>query len=117
MQTLDQFIESRRDQKIWPRNAHVKERGFKILYVRMNARFVDGRVWEPALDIASVEASRPGKGAFTALITRLRSQYPDLGIYVETVQNPRFCSKLKSMGFQQMGSYVAAPCFWLPPPT
>lgn len=115
MMTLDQFIETRRDERVFPRNAYVKEPGFKDLYVRFNRRFVDGEVHNPVLDIANAEAKSPGSGAATTLVARLRAQYPEMGLFAENVSNTRFCSKLKAMGFKQLGSYVAAPSFWLPP--
>lgn len=59
--TLDEFIRSSA-----VRNSYVQEPGFKSLYVRIGARYIQSKVYSPVLDIAAIEARRKGKGAFTA---------------------------------------------------
>ena|ERR1700686_2425216 len=110
--TLDEFIADH-EKKQWPNNAWVREPGFKELYVRMTKRFIDMEWREPVLDIASIEAKHPGRGAFTALIVRLRKEHPDLTIYVESVMNERFGFKLEDMGFKP----VLHDCYVLWPET
>ena len=95
--TLIQFIEN--DKGI--RNMWVREKGFSSLYVRLCRRYIHGNVVSNVLDIASVEASKPGNGAFTKLIERIRKRYPYLTIYIENVLNPRFAVKIMHLGFQR----------------
>jgi hypothetical protein len=109
--TLDDFIRSRIDSKLWPRNAYVTESGFSALYVRVTQRYIEGQVWEPVLDLAKLEAKSPGKGAFTALVARLRKDWPRLGLFVECA-NPRFSAKLAAMGFRHV---PPDSCYWVPP--
>lgn len=110
--TLDEFIRSRIDGKTWPRNACVSEAGFSSLYVRVTQRYVEGQLRKPVLDLASAEAELPGQGAFTALVARLRKDWPALGLFAECVLNERFREKLTAMGFRCIGP---GPCYWMPP--
>lgn len=111
--TLDEFIRLRIDGTTWPRNAYVKEQGFRSCYVRVTRRYVKGRMYEPVLDLANIEAESPGKGVFTALVARLRKDWPTLSLYVESVLNPRFEKKLLEMGFECVGP-EAPRNFWMP---
>lgn len=116
MKTLDEFIQARLSQRVWPTNAYVKERGFKGLYIRMTQRYIQGKMWNPVLDIANVEAKSPGSGAFTSLVQRLQEQYPHMGLFVECVLNERFRSKLLALGFHSTARESdLSPSFWLPP--
>lgn len=115
MITLDDFIAKGLGRIPVPTNAYVKEDGFKHLYVRIGRRYIDGETREPVLDIANLEASRPGKGAFTELIARPQEEYPDLVLLVECVLNVRFVKKLEEMGFERIdNTSEKAPTLWLP---
>ena len=108
---LDDFI-AQALTKQWPANAYVKEPGFSSLYVRIAKRYIDGEM-QTTIDLANMTASRPGKGAFTKLVERLRAQY-GLIIYVECVLNPRFEAKLVRMGFVQHTQHDPSSYYLLP---
>jgi hypothetical protein len=91
------------------RNAYVRFSGFASLYVRHTVRF-----GIETIDLANIEASEPGKGAFTALLKHLRQTYPHMGIYVECVLNDRFKDKLAVMGFSRHDE-GRTPSFFLSP--
>ena len=116
MMTLDAFLEDRLASGRWPLNAYVKERGFSSLYVRISQRHILGETRTRVLDIANVEAKRPGAGAFTSLVRRLQLERPDLGLFVECVLNISFRKKLLALGFQLVSQESdPTPSFWLPP--
>jgi hypothetical protein len=93
---LDDFISQAREK--WPYNAWVTEPGFAELYVRVSWRPLENKMVQ-VIDLANITATKPGNGAFTKLVAKLREKYPELGIYVESVLNPRFDAKLLKMGF------------------
>lgn len=111
MKTLDQFITSKSIPNAW-----VDEPEFVELYVRIGPRFLDGKIYPKILDLATVGAEFPGNGAFTRLIQRLRSTYPDLGLYVENVFPEFFRRKLERLGFTSAGDARLPSYFWLPKP-
>lgn len=112
MQALEDFISSTEGSK-WPKNAYVTAPGFRELYVRRTRRFLND-VWvDSVLDIARIEATRPGKGRFTALATDLLER--GIPLYVECVLNKRFVKKLESMGFTRREAEGAPSFFKLPP--
>lgn len=96
--TLEEFLEKVYYGDLRPHNAWVREPGFKSLYVRKSRRFLGGITRVKRLDIASVEAVRPGAGCFTALVRRLLQQ--GIPLYIECVHNERFAAKLLRMGFK-----------------
>lgn len=102
-QTLDELIESGKKKKNTPTNGYVREQGFSHLYIRYwpRHRFINGKPTNNVLDIANVASRKPGSGAFTKLIKRLRSEYPDMTLFVENVQTSRFRNKLESLGFSK----------------
>ena len=114
---LREFIEDSR-KRTYPSRAHLNEPGFRLpvgaLYVRYTRRYILGEMKYPVLDLATVEAEKKGHGTWTRLIDRIRSEYPELHIFVESVLNERFVKKLESMGFQNLGP-DGTPCFYLPP--
>lgn len=117
---LDSFIKKHTPTFHFPNNAYVKEPGFKTLYVRVTRRYILGKVAHPVLDIAYVEAIKPGNGTFTGLVKKLQGKYPDLNIFVESVLNKRFRSKLLSLGFKNAddegsSGEIHSPSYWLPP--
>lgn len=94
--SLDSFIQN---VGFGIRNSYVKEPGFSKLYVRHGRRYICGKLYSNILDIANIEARKKGKGTFSKLIERLRTEYPSMGIFVECVVNIRFEKKLLSLGF------------------
>lgn len=94
------------------RNAYARFPGFKTLYIRKTERF-----GFPTLDIANIEAHKPGKGAFTFLVRHIRQAYPARAIFVESVLSEQFDAKLRKMGFTC--TLDCAPgcgaCFFLTP--
>lgn len=96
------------------KNAYVKFPGIKSLYVRYTQRYIADEIASPCLDIANIEAMKPGNGAFTKMLKYLRKNYPELWIYVECVLNERFEKKLPKLGFIQV-SLGLSPCFYMPP--
>lgn len=111
MQTLDRFI-MKRERK----NAYVSFPGFSHLYVRFTKRYIIGvnRVVSPVLDLANIEARKPGQGAFTLLFNHVRTTYPSMWIYVECVLNQRFEEKLLKMGFK-LEQPNLTPSYYMPP--
>lgn len=115
-QSLDEFIQRGRTYSTFPRNSYVAFQGFSSLYVRIGPRYIDGKVYEPVLDLANAEAEKPGNGSFKELIAHLRLNYPDMGIYVENVHNRRLLGGLVKMGFVRVTfEDVGAPSFFLQP--
>ena len=100
--------------KRFPNNAYVDEPGFISLYVRHGRRYINGVEFPNILDIANVEVEIKGKGTFTRLIERIRSEYPGIGIYVESIQNPRLPAKLEQLGFTKVEGIFPPSYYWLP---
>jgi hypothetical protein len=96
-----------------PSNLHVEYPGFETMYVRYTKRNLEGRMRE-CLDLAGLCANVPGRGAFTLLLTKLRQDYPDLPLFVESVLTDRFCNKLLRLGFKPV-PYSEPPCFYMLP--
>jgi hypothetical protein len=112
--TLDEFISSRVDNlKVFPRNAYVTHPRWKHIYVRVNPRMIDGVMQPMVIDLANIEAKKPGSGAFRALVTHLQETYPKVPIYVEQVQTDSFAAILLHMGFKQREN--GEPSFYLMP--
>lgn len=97
-----------------PTRAHVKEPGFKTLYVRITKRRLLDREWNAVLDLSSIETVKRGKGTFKKLFKRLRKDHPCLPLYVENVLAPQFDKGLERMGFINLGPDYS-PCFFFPP--
>lgn len=112
--TLEEFIRDRKLGSLWPVRSYVKHPGFSSLYVRLTKRFLGGNLVEPVLDIASLEAKKPGRGAFTELHNWLRKEFPELWIYIEIVHNERFREKLLRMGYTLQKSGESF-CYYMPP--
>jgi len=104
--TLDDFLTWK-----WPLNSYVKHLGMKSLYVRSGGVWItmgeDFWFCDPVVQIGSVDAIKPGQGAFTALVDHIIG----LGraIYVENVHNPRFRRKLLELGFVEVNEGQGAP--------
>lgn len=104
--TLDEFIAGGSER--FPRNAYVREPGFKTLYVRWGWHVIEGDL-KVCFDLAAIEARRTGRGSFKKLVGKLRSALPSTPLYVECVLNPRFAEGLLRMGFR----VVSEDCFVL----
>lgn len=114
LQSLDAFITT--STPGYCKNAYVEFPGLTTLYVRRGSRYIAGKYSFPVLDIAAVEAEVPGKKAFTNLVNHLRENHPELWIFVECVNNPRFAAKLPFMGFIRDDVGQSA-CFYMRPVT
>jgi hypothetical protein len=101
--TLDAFLA----REGFPTNSFVQEPGFKLLYVRKNRRFLNGKV-RKVIDIARVEAEAEGAGTFTRLCERLLAR--GLPVYVECVETDRFEKGLLRLGFS--ASETSPHCFY-----
>jgi hypothetical protein len=111
MMTLDEFIA--RGPKPFPRNAYVCECGFEFMYVRWGGHLINNKVvW--FLDLANIRALEEGKGTFKRLIARLRSEYPTLPLYVESVLNTRLIPGLLRMGFKPISNSSPPSFAYLP---
>ena len=110
--TLSQFLDD--DHWLSARNAYVRARGFRHLYVRKGERYVEGKWYAKVIGLANFEVNHPGKGLFGRFIARLRNSRPDWGLYVESVLNPRFPRRLLELGFVPVEG-TTPPCFWMPP--
>ena len=71
---------------------------WKILYVRVTRRRLNGYL-RPTIDLANLEATKKGKGAFRRLVEKLSTAYPGRTLFVESVQSERFLDGLLRMGF------------------
>lgn len=87
--------------------------GFRHMYVRKSMRALPGVGEVRCIDLASLRARRPGRGAFTTLVAHLRGRYPEFTIYTESVTNERFCARLARMGFTHIE--MNPPCYFLSP--
>jgi hypothetical protein len=90
---IDQFMFS--DYK----NQWLKQSGWRYLYVRKGRRCFSGVFYGKVIDLANIEARKPGSGAFTKLIQHLQEAYPDWSIYVENVMPKRFQKHLRKAGW------------------
>ena len=86
------------------RNAWIEEEGIKV-YVRKSRRHLgimgERRVCGNVFDVATLEASNPGHGAFTKFMRKLEEEW-DGPILVESVLVVRLTDKLLRMGFAPM---------------
>ena len=113
--TLDEFL---KNPKPYANNSYVTEPGWKSLYVRRTSRYTNGLFRHLVLDLANIEAEKPGHGAFRALVSRLRRDYPKWTLYVESVLSKQFIAGLEKMGFHRVGGPFEiefSPNFYLAP--
>ena len=100
MLSLDEFLtETKTD--IMPQRSYVTEPGWNTLYVRHTWHYVEGTM-RRTIDLATIEAEKPGNGTFKILVSKLCILYPQEIIYVESVQSTRFAQGLIRMGFKQI---------------
>jgi len=113
IEKLDDFIAPRiKDPVLRPRNAYVKHKGWKHLYIRVGQRYIDSQICRMVIDLANIEALKPGKGAFRNLVEHLRKTYPEATLFVESVLTEQFEEGLKRLGFTQ---YRDQPSYYLLP--
>lgn len=97
--TLDAFLaEATQSRSPFGHRSFVFEPGWKVLYVRVTQRNLNGYV-RPTIDLANLEATKKGTGAFRKLVAKLSSAYPGRTLFVESVQTERFLDGLLRMGF------------------
>lgn len=83
-------------------NAWIEFEGFRSLYVRVCKKYIHGQ-YVDAIDLATLNAENPGKGAFKSLVKHIKEKYPTFTIHVESVLSSRFGEGLKKMGFRSTG--------------
>ncbi len=98
MKTLDTFLTSTSHL----RNSYVNFSGMKSLYVRKGGYLINDKIVQSTIQIASVESSKPGNGAFRKLIDHLESQYPEMIIVVECVHSDLLAEILIHLGFERI---------------
>lgn len=81
------------------RNEWIIVDGFKM-YVRKSKRYYNNQFID-CLDIATMQADKPGTGIFTKLLTKLLGDYPKTNIFVESILNPKLIPFLKGFGFTE----------------
>lgn len=108
--TLDEFLRQEHHPLLHSR-AQLKEPGFSYLYVRYGCRYVKNELFKDVLEIATVEAAMPGRGAFKKLLAHVRTQYHHVHVFVENVSSPRFRGYLMQVGFMYLGP-ERSPCFF-----
>jgi len=85
------------------RNQWLKEPGIQV-YVR---KPLPGKPYD--IELATLNAKHPGKGACTRLLNRLE---PKLSIYIENVLEPRFAAYFERRGYQRINNaYGGPPCY------
>lgn len=106
--TLDEFIASVK-VKPFPCSRWVEYEGFDGLFVRVGQMYICGEL-VPTINLANINASLPGKGAFKKLVKYLQDNYPEYTIHVENVLTPKFQDGLIRMGFEPTGIHM---CYFL----
>lgn len=106
MITLREFIRSARGPQRG--NAWVEEPGFASLYVRYGRRLLGGVWYADVLDIANVTTDVSGQSTFTRLIAALRTEYPAMSLYVESVLADEFARYLERTGWTSVRGVVAS---------
>jgi hypothetical protein len=97
LQSILLAIENHQDKK-WCRNEWLHDAKMSI-YVRYVQRFFGVKNERQAcLDLASISVHKPGRGTFTAFLTKLEKKYSGV-IYIENVLTPRFARFLDKRGY------------------
>lgn len=92
---LDHFLADYPQNRLW-----LCQPGFARFYVRKS-------LWQPTpalesrhcIELANIQAYKPGEGAFKALISEVRSRYRCHYVLAECVLTDRFIGGLKRIGF------------------
>jgi len=106
--TLDEFLA----KTGYPQNAYVRFPGMKSLYVRRGGYWVDTKVLDFTVQIASVEANKPRNGAFRHLIDHLKAQHPTLTIVVENVHSDLLAMILERWDFDRINLSTGRHFAW-----
>lgn len=73
------------------------------IYMRLGHHFVHGEMLT-CLDIANVNATKPGKGAFTAFLNKVEEAVKNSDVcncvFVESILEPRFVAYLQKRGYE-----------------
>lgn len=79
------------------------------IYIRRAYHTFDGKLHK-FLDLASISISEnlQGKGIFTEFLKLLLKKYPEVNIYIESIQNPAIRHICKKFGFIEIGEYDMA---------
>lgn len=99
--TLKEFLDKHASTKSeFGHRSYVTHTGIRTLYVRLRYRLLDKELkW--VLDIANIEVEKQRDGAMTRLVAWVRSNYPELPIFVESVLNESFRRHgIKKIGFE-----------------
>jgi hypothetical protein len=89
------------------RNSYINEIGFRHLYVRKGPMYIDDKLVPNVLQLASLEAAHPGKGAFTKLVEKIEKELDAQAIFVENVFVGYFAEKLERLGFVRIDINVS----------
>lgn len=92
---LDHFLANYQQNRLW-----LCQPGFAKFYVRKS-------LWQPTpalesrqcIELANIQAYKPGEGAFKALISEVRRRYRCQYVLAECVLTDLFIGGLKRMGF------------------
>ena len=90
-------------------NQWLKGSDFEI-YVRHSWRFIKGKRLE-SLEIASVNAKRPGHGDFTRFLNQVEEINPYECIYIENLLTTRFEDFFLKRGYTSV-SHTDPPCVY-----
>lgn len=101
---LDNFLNQK---SAFGRARDVRVPGFKRAYLRVGRKVFDGTPHEKVIQIANIEAEKPGSGAFNRLIEKIKKDHPDYTISVNEVVNESFADKLEGMGFREVNHDTA----------
>ena len=89
--------------------------GFSSFLASLNGTRFACKFKFPVLELLSIHATRPGRGAFRRLLVHMRKNHPNTGIYVENVLTDDFVDGLRRMSFVYVGPDREYPCYWLSP--
>ncbi len=115
-QKMFDFIAAYPQKAIGNSTAWFDEEGVSI-YLRKGLRYVSvsGSLEKrTVLDISSVSANKPGKGAFTKLLPKIEQAAKEAGyygVYIENVLEERFQNFFAVRGYVKTNPSEDIPCF------
>ena len=79
------------------------------IYIRRSYHMVNKKMYK-FLDLASISLSEEiqGKGIFTEFLNILLEKYPNINVYIESIQNPAVRHICKKFGFKDVDEYNMA---------
>jgi hypothetical protein len=102
---LKQFLASN-NRNLWMNGSGL------AVYVRKSIRLIEDRM-VPCLDIANMQAQRPGRGTGGRFIEDAQLLNPYEAIFIECVQNERLASRLERTGWIKLqDDQAVTPCFY-----